>query len=229
MRRALGYPRPVVTRALVVFLAVLGCGGSSTPTPAADAPAPAKVAILDTKAIEAPKHDFAAMAASDAEAPKVAATGSFSATFDGKPRPFPFLPSGLNAASWVEDTKVARVQIGAAANDREGYPYLRIVLEGARLDQLQLPKTFAFSETKDADGVRASITYEIADRKLWNADTAAGDAGSVTLESFAGNRVTGSFTAKLAPRSSAFGSPISITDGKFSIDLRLRGIAPRQP
>ncbi len=191
------------------------------------APAPAKVAVQDTKAIAVPKHDVTEMAKADAVAPKVGASGTFTASLDGAPRQFAFLPTGLNAATWVQDTNVARVQIGAVADAGHDYPYIRIVLEGARLDQLELPKTFAFTDTKTADGVHASITYEIADRKVWNADTAAGEAGSVTLESFQGERVTGSFAAKLAPRSSAFGPPIAITEGKFAVDLRLRGVAPK--
>jgi hypothetical protein len=48
----------------------------------------------------------------------------------------------------------------------------------------------------------------------------------VTIESYVGKQVKGTFAGKLVARSAAFGPPIDVTNGRFDVELRLNGAAP---
>ncbi|HWB73492.1 MAG TPA: hypothetical protein VG755_01025, partial [Nannocystaceae bacterium] len=142
---------------------------------------------------------------------------------------FTFLPYGSNVASWSEKTGVARLALSGAPSDR-GVPMLRVVIENVRIDRLQLPATFAIG-SGDAgeprpDTPRARMEYQLEERKTWHAGPEGEAVGAITIESYAGKRVRGTFNAKLTPRSTAFGPPIDLTDGRFDIELRLQGIEP---
>lgn len=214
---------------------VLGCGGAAKDAP----PASAEAKVVSRVEVEdVPEHSAAAMAESDK--PQIVTTkGSLSATLNGHPLQFGTLPIGANAAVWAPSTRVARVTIGGSDGDAE-FPALRLVLEGVRLDTLELPATFTIGpnagEAKASSDpqrpvapARARILYEIEARKIWEAGPDRGGSGTVTIEAFEGKRVRGTFSGKLEPRSSAFGPPIDLTNGQFEVDVRLNGIEPRKP
>jgi hypothetical protein len=215
---------------LVISLGLFACGSSNAPpapTPTAEQPK------IEQPAAEIPHHD-AKMLAPLGEEPvrTVAAQGSMSATLNGTATSFTFLPYGSNVASWSEKTGVARLAISGAPSDR-GVPMLRIVIENVRVDRLQLPVTFAIGSGQPAgtaeprqDTPRARMEYQLEERKSWLGGPHGEAVGAITIESYTGKRVKGSFNAKLTPRSSAFGPPIEITEGRFDIELRLQGIEP---
>lgn len=213
----------------VIVLGVCACGSSSAPpapTPSADQPK-----LADGK-VEIPQHDAKLMGTEGEEQVRtVAAQGSMSAVLNGTSTSFTFLPYGSNVASWSEKTGVARLALSGAPSDR-GVPMLRIVIENIRIDRLQLPATFAFG-SGEAEGAearpdtpRARMEYQLEERKSWLAGPAGEAVGAITIESYAGKRVRGTFKGKLTPRSSVFGPPIDLTDGRFDIELRLQGIEP---
>lgn len=213
----------------VIALGLFACGSSNAPPaplPAAEQPK------LEQPAVEIPQHD-AKMMGADGEEPvrTVAAQGSMSAVLNGTSTSFTFLPYGSNVASWSEKTGVARLALSGAPSDR-GVPMLRVVIENVRVDRLQLPATFAIGSGQAAgteprqDKPRPRMEYQLEERKSWLAGPDGDAVGAVTIESYAGKRVRGTFEAKLTPRSSAFGPPIDLTDGRFDIELRLQGIEP---
>ncbi|MBC8074245.1 MAG: hypothetical protein IAG13_38350, partial [Deltaproteobacteria bacterium] len=175
---------------------------------------------------EVPQHDPKMLGMGGDEAVRtVAAEGSMSAAVDGVATTFTFLPFGSNVAAWSEHSGVARVVIAGAPTDR-GFPMLRIVLENVRLDRLQLPASFAIGGGGKADAPRARIEYMREERKSWLAEAEGPAAGTVTLEGYTGKHVRGTFSATLTPRSSAFGPPIDVTNGRFDVALRLQGVEP---
>jgi len=223
---------------LVLAAVVSACGGAATPTPEQ---APPKVEPrVDLDKAEIPEHSAAAM--SETPKPQLVTTkGSLRATLNGHATHFDSLPVGGNAAIWAPTTRVARVVVGGSEGD-SGFPALRLVLEGVRLDTLTLPATFSlgkapgtktFVRSPDPEvpvaEPRPRLMYEIEARKIWETDPEGPVVGTITLESFDGKRLTGSFSANVKPRSVAFGPPITIEDGHFEIDLRLNGVAPGKP
>ena len=226
-------------RSLLSALAVLvgACGGAASEA----APPPPKVDPgVDLAKVEIPEHKGVDMT-SDPKPMLVTTKGTVTATLNGHPTTFGTLPVGGNAAVWTPATRMARVLVGGSEDDR-GFPAVRIVLEGVRLDTLTLPATFTFGRKADAKPfvrsddpevpvaeVRPRIVFEIEARKIWESDPDGPEVGSVTIESFDGKRVAGTFSAKLKPRSVAFGPPLDITDGKFDVELRLNGVAPGKP
>ncbi len=216
-------------RRITVSLVLFGCGGASKEPPPAAAADAVKV---EAPTAEMPQHDAKMLATGDDEAVHtVGAQGSMSATLGGASTSFTFLPFGSNVASWSEKTGVARLALAGAPSDR-GLPLLRLVIENVRIDRLQLPATFPIgggaSDEGEArqDTPRARIEYQTEPRKTWHGGPEGEAVGSVTIESYAGKRVQGKFTAKVTPKSTAFGPPIEITDGRFDIQLRLQGIEP---
>ena len=214
-------------RALPIALAVVACGSSSSP-----APPPAETVKLERPTAEIPEHDAKMLAGGNDEAVNTVATqGSMSAALNGVATTFTFLPYGGNSASWSQKTGVARFALAGAPSDR-GMPMLRLVIENVRIDQLKLPATFAIGSGQApgteprTDTPRPRIEYVLEERKSWFGGPDGDAIGEVTIESYAGKRVKGSFAAKLTPRSSAFGPPIELTEGRFDIELRLQGIQP---
>jgi hypothetical protein len=228
-----------VIRSLLPALAVLvgACEGAASEA----APPPPKVESgVDLAKMEVPEHKGIDMT-SDPKPMIVTTKGSVTAALNGHPKTFGTLPVGGNAAVWTPNTRVARVLLGGSEDD-SGFPALRIVLEGVRLDTLALPATFTFGKQPSAKSfvrsddpevplapLRPRIVFEIAARKIWESDPEGPEVGSVTIESFDGKRIAGTFSAKLKPRSAAFGPPVDITNGKFDVELRLNGVAPGKP
>lgn len=226
-------------RSLLSALAVLvgACGGAASEA----APPPPKVEPgVDLAKVEIPEHKGVDMT-SDPKPMLVTTKGTVTATLNGHPKTFATLPVGGNAAVWTPATRMARVLVGGSESDA-GFPALRIVLEGVRLDTLALPATFTLGKKADAKAfvrsddpevpvaeARPRLLFEIEARKIWESDPEGPEVGSVTIDSFDGKRVTGTFSAKLKPRSVAFGPPLDITDGKFDVELRLNGVAPGKP
>jgi hypothetical protein len=214
---------------LVIAFGLCACGSSSAPpapTPTAEQPK------IERPTAEIPDHDAKMLAPlGDEPMHTVAAQGSMSAVLNGTATSFTFLPYGSNVASWSEKTGVARLAISGAPSDR-GVPMLRIVIENVRVDRLQLPVTFTVGSGQPAgaeprpDTPRPRMEYQLEERKSWLAGPDGDAVGAVTIESYTGKRVKGSFKAKLTPRSSAFGPPIELSDGRFDIELRLQGIEP---
>jgi len=220
------------------FVLLSACGDAAktqdAPAAGADAKVVSRVAVEDV-----PEHSAAAMA--EADKPQLVTTrGSLSATLNGHALQFETLTTGANAAVWAPATRVARVMVGGSDGD-EAFPALRVLLEGVRLDKLELPATFTIGPKGDAKAEaskdperplsppRPRIVYEIEARKIWEAGPDRGGSGTITIEAFEGKRIRGTFAGKLEPHSSAFGPPIEITDGRFEVDLRLNGVEPRTP
>jgi hypothetical protein len=226
----------IASRALFVLSLAAACGDKAAAT---SGQAPPKVEPrVDLAKTEIPEHTAAMM--EDSPPPTLVTTkGSLRATLNGHTTHFDTLPVGGNAAVWAANTRVARVVVGGSAGT-DAFPALRLVLEGVRLDTLELPAKFelgkpagakAFVRSEDPQvpiaAPRPRLVYEIEARKIWETDPDGPVVGSITLESFVGNRLTGTFQANVKPRSVAFGPPLEITDGQFEIDLRLNGVAPR--
>ncbi|HET6585486.1 MAG TPA: hypothetical protein VFG69_18635 [Nannocystaceae bacterium] len=229
--------RPSFVLVASVIACIGACGGDPSPA-STDKSVPKVESRVALETLNVPEHSAADMKARDV--PRVATTtGTLQATLNGHPQNFDTLTIGANAAVWAPSTRVARVMIGGSQGT-EQFPALRVVLEGVRLDTLELPATFSLGRPADAKlavvpddaehprtAPRPRIVYEIEARKIWETDPEGPLVGSVTIESFDGGRITGTFAAKLEPRSAAFGPPIDITAGTFAIDLRLNGITPR--
>jgi hypothetical protein len=226
------------SRSLVLGIVVTACGGGATPT-AEQAPAKVEPRV-DLEKANIPGHSAAEM--TESLNPKLVTTkGSLRATLNGHAKEFATLPIGGNAAIWAPSTRVARVLVGGSETE-SGFPALRLVLEGVRLDTLALPATFSLGKPPGTKAhvrstdpqvpiaePRPRLVYEIEARKIWETDPEGPVVGTITLESFDGKRLTGSFSANVKPRSVAFGPPITIENGRFEIDLRLNGVAPGKP
>jgi hypothetical protein len=230
-RRGLTLARAQVTvgvmtaaRMLVMSLGLLACGSPAADTPSKPDESPVQ---LGQPEAQLPKHDPKMLGGGGEEAVHtVAAQGSMGALLNGVATSFTFLPFGSNVAAWSDKTSVARVALAGAPTDR-GMPMLRVVLENVRLDQLKLPASFTIGGGDGkAGGPRPRIEYLLEQRKSWLAEPDGAAIGTITIESFAGKRVRGSFHATLTPRSTAFGPPIELTEGVFDIELRLQGIEP---
>lgn len=211
-----------------ILAGFVGCGGepppaaAGTPTPAAKA-APAAGADPHGKAV-IPHHDPAAMGGAENEIAFVEATGFIEATMSGVPMRFEFLPTGSNVAIVDLEHDVARVNLGGAPTDK-GIPLLRVSLDGVRIDRLTLPASFTTVGPDAPPGAKTPkvrLEYRITDDKIWR--SVAG--GTVTIDSYSGKRVRGTFQGKLEPKSTAFGPPIEVTAGTFDVELRLKGAAP---
>lgn len=203
---------------LVVGLVVIACGRNDATPP------PAEKGTIEVKRpkpgeIDAPHHDAKSMAAAEDEFLAVETEGSMAATLNGVVTKLEFLPTGSNVAIVKPEKGIARVSIGGAP-DTKGMPLLEVSLDRVQLDQLKLPATLTSAEGNAGPSVR--IEYAITERKVWESQPGA----TVTIESYSGKRVKGTFTGKLAPRAAAFGPPIDLTDGRFDVELRLNGAPP---
>lgn len=211
---------------LVCISLLVACGrNDAAPPPPAKAAGEPEVKRMKPDEIAAPHHTQAAMAESEDQFAAVETNGTMEASLNGEVIKFEFLPTGSNVAiakpAKDDPTKrIARVSIGGAPTTR-GLPRLELSLEGVELDKLTLPATFTVT-ADDAAPVRARIEYEITEQKVWRSEPGA----TVTIESYVGKRVKGTFAGKLVARSAAFGPPIDVANGRFDVELRLNGAAP---
>jgi hypothetical protein len=183
------------------------------------APAPKRVDRgVDLKKIPVPEHT-PEMLSDPGKPRRVAMPGSMQADVAGKTEHFAFMPKGVNAAVWAEETKVATVRITGQATTESG-PTIQIAFENLRLDQTELPATF---KTSDKGKAELSVRYEIDPVKWWEATPGKGSA-EVTLESFEGRRLVGTFKGTLDPMRPGFAEPLEVKDGSFEVELRLNGV-----
>jgi hypothetical protein len=202
-----------VQRAILVVV-VTGCGGEPASPPNARAPVPA------AKAAEAAHGGPLAPIDADPAPSGRTASGSIEATIDGKPVTFSHLSYGRNALVDLPDRGVARVWL-AGANERSGFPSLRISLEHVRLDGLALPVDLP-GPAGSSSPASIDIRWEPDNRRTWHnrPDAAESERARVRIESFDGTLVTGTFSATLQPKSKSFGPPVRIEHGRFSVTLR---------
>lgn len=210
---------PTLRPIALALLLTSACSKEAPPDPrpesGAQAPAAPKAAVTpptDPHAIAKARDD-------DPPPPPLDPTvGTFDATIDGAMTHFLRLPRGQNRAVAVADAGIARVSI-AAAEGHEGWPHFRIVLDGLKLDAVELPLTLPSDAMKD---VEVSVRYQVNENRIY---TEEGAKMQVTLDSFAGSVLRGSFEGALAPTKSGLGDPIPVS-GKFEVELGLRGISP---
>jgi len=187
---------------------------TATPTPATARSTPA----LDPHAIAKAKD------AEPMPPPVSPAIGSFDATIDGKTTHFVRLPQGQNRAIHIPDEGIARVSIAAAEED-EGSPHIRVILEGLVLDAVKFPLTLP-NDDAATKNVTVSVSYRINEHRIYTAhESSAGRMFEVTLTHYVGNELHGSFEGKLAPTAAGLGDPIPVA-GTFTVALGLRGVEP---
>lgn len=152
------------------------------------------------------------------------ATGTLDAMIEGKPAHFVRLPPGQNRAVALPGEGVGRVSI-AGSEEESGLPHLRLIIEGLRPDEAQLPVTIGPKTEGAAKGPWLSIRYEVNEHRVYVSDPAKGAEAQVTLEGWEGTTLRGRFEGKLAPTAAGLGAPIPIT-GKFAVTLGLSGVQP---
>ncbi|MEX1363834.1 MAG: hypothetical protein AB1Z98_11950 [Nannocystaceae bacterium] len=207
-----------------IALVLLLSSACSKDTSSEPKPSPAPKAAAATPPPVTPPHDPHAIAKAMDEQPPPPqldnSAGSFDLTIDGKLTHMLRIPRGQNRAVSLPDSGVARVSI-AAAEGHQGWPHLRIVLEGLKLDAVTLPLTLP-SDAKGLRDIEVSAQYKVNDNRIY---TEEGAALSVTLESFVGSTLEGRFEGTLAPTNAGLGDPVAVS-GRFDIELGLRGITP---
>lgn len=209
----------------IATLCVLGCGKDSTPAASTDAKVTPPV-VAKPKARTPPNDPHAIAKANDnapAPPPMDASRGTFDATIAGKPTHLLRIPPAQNRAIAFPDKGLSRVSI-AAAEGHEGWPHLRLILEGLMLDDVQYPITIP-SDAAAAKGVTATLRYQVNENRIYTSAALEEMDLSVTLDSLVGNRLSGSFTGMVAPSAAGIGGPIPIT-AEFSIEMGLRGVKP---
>jgi hypothetical protein len=177
---------------------------------------------VDLAKIPVPEHT-PEMLSDPGKPRKVASPGSLDVEIGGATQHFSFMPKGVNAAVWAEDTKVAWVRVTGQASPENG-PWVRIQLSDLRLDEIDLPATF---KTSDNGKVKLSVRYELDPVKWWEAKsgTPSDNVAEVTLEAFEGRRLRGTFKGTLDPKAPDFGKPLPLENGAFDVELRLNGVA----
>ncbi len=184
---------------------------------------PAKVERLNPERIPAPDHSPQDLMG-PGKAHKRRAAGSMTAKIHGEVMHFDTLPYGMNAAVVIPDKDIARVTLSGNAGEAP-FPSLRLTLTPVDLGTIELPATLpAEPRRKNADQI--AIRFMPAGGKVWETrpmDTVAGK-NEVVLESFEGKTLRGTFRGVLHPKDGVSGDPISVEDGKFEIELRLRGV-----
>ena len=116
--------------------------------------------------------------------------------------------------------------IGLTATADGGYPRVRILMTGWRLDQLTLPVTLTGEDKQSL----VTFRYEVGPQGPYTSDrdaTLAGD-NKVTPTKYEGDRVEGTFEATVAPKVDTLGPPLKIR-GSFSTSLRLDGVERSTP
>lgn len=217
---------------LALPLAVSGCGkedAASAPaaSPPVAEPSPATPAAPPSADPHADPHGPGGPMAEPPPAVR-RAEGTIELTIDGTPQRIGFLPVGRNAAVSVASTGVSRVTIGGAES-LAGTPSFSITLSGIKLDEIELPATFATPEAKAKPKAKATIpriTWQVGDRRIYrSSDDGSHGPTKVVLESYAGGRVQGTFSGTLVMGDGKLDPPLSVV-GKFDVSLRLNGVAP---
>jgi len=207
-----------------VFL--LACGNEA-PADAAkpDAAEPELAAGAEAPRPLPPNDPHAAPPPGDEPTPELpmmdSAPGSFDVTFDGKLSHYQRIPTGQNRAIYLPKDGVQRVTI-AAAETVEGWPHVRLVLEGLRPDEVEYPLTISSTDEK---GPSVTLRYQVGDKRIYQLNPEVGATAKVTLEAFEGSTLRGSFEGKVAPTAANLGDPVAI-EGRFSVELGLRNVKP---
>ncbi len=218
------------TLVLSSVLLLPACGKGSADSAKADAKAtkaaPAKAPGSMPKNRLPPGDPHAAPPPGEKESPTKpplmeSAPGSFDLTVDGTLTHYQRIPTGQNRAVALDGAGVSRVTIAAAESD-EGWPHIRLVLDGFRPDQAKYPLTV--SSTAE-DGPKVTLRYQVGERRIYQLDHDKGADVEITLEAFEGPTLRGSFEGSLAPTAAGLGDPVTV-QGKFSIELGLRNVEP---
>ncbi|MEM7154424.1 MAG: hypothetical protein AAF799_16375 [Myxococcota bacterium] len=211
------------TIALASAALCVSCNGSSASSAdeAAKAkPAPAATAKPRPKTPTNDPHAIAKAMDAKPEVPLPPTVGTFDATIDGEFTHFLRMPRGQNRAVAIPDHGVARVSVGAAVG-HEGWPHIRLTFENLFLDAAEFPVTLP-SKDKGLADVSLKVRYQVSEQRVY-----AGDASTmkVTLESWVGTTLSGTFEGTLTPTAAGLGDPIPVS-GKFETSLGLRGVRP---
>jgi hypothetical protein len=212
----------------VVLACLAGCDGNESTETKAEGNEAKVVRGVDTKRIPVPNHGPKVMAGEVDKAVILSNPGKLEAKFHDKPRTFQQFSPGLNAATYSETNDVGRIMV-TAAKDESGYPRLALRIENVRLDEMKLPVTFPLSRADKKKVPRIgdkdpafSLQYEEDQVHTWNLDPKSDH--EVTLTSFEGKTLSGSFKARLLPKVETMGEVIEIEHAEFEVELRLRGI-----
>lgn len=217
------------TLALSSVLLLPACGKGSADSAKAEAKAtkaaPAKAAPGSMPKNRLPPGDpHAAPPPGEKEMPTKpplmeSASGSFDLTVDGALAHYQRIPTGQNRAVALDGAGVSRMTIAAAESD-EGWPHIRLVLDGFRPDQAEYPLTL--SSTAE-DGPKVTLRYQVGERRIYQIDHDKGADVEITLDAFEGATIRGSFEGTLAPTAAGLGNPLPVK-GKFSVELGLRNV-----
>ena len=188
---------------------------------------------VDIDRIPVPNHGPEVMAGTHEMRRTKTAEGTMDAMIDEQHVELGFLPYGMNAAIASEATGVSRLTLVGSPTDA-GYPALHLEFEGVRLDELELPKAFAperdAGKTKKKPEPLPKVLWFETEQIVFAADpTREEDPFEITIESYEGNVVQGSFTAVVHPRAAHFGKPKRIERGRFEVALRLSGVELGKP
>ena len=201
-----------------------GCGDAPASSSATDpapqvaangaVPSAAKAPVV---AERVPVHDFDA---GPGPANLRTMSGTVAVTVDGDAMTFGHLPYGANAVVLASTKGVSRVTVTAHASAGQ-FPRVQLYMSGVRLDGLKLPTTLVSERSK-------SRTIELRLHRSSQAEyiSEPGQA-TIVLETFDGKRLSGSFEGTLAPKGE--GAPARLANGKFEVDVRVRGKTAASP
>lgn len=212
--------RTIVLASAALSLSCNGSSGKSSDEAAKAEPAPAAAAKPRPRTPANDPHAMAKARDEKAEVPLPPTVGTFDATIDGTYTHFLRMPRGQNRAIAIPDHGVARVSVGAAVG-HEGWPHIRFTFENLFLDAVDFPVTLPSKDEK-LDDVSLKVRYQVSEQRIYTDD---GSNMKVTLTSWVGTTLSGTFEGTLAPTAAGLGDSIPIS-GKFETNLGLRGVQP---
>jgi hypothetical protein len=203
----------------LVLLLGLGCNDE----PPAPPPKEVKKGV-DVAKIPVPDHT-PEMLSDPGKPRRVSSPGSLDVQIDGKHQHFVHMPKGVNAAVRFDDKDVAWIRVTGQATTESG-PWVRIELRNVRLDELEFPATFT---TRDKGKAKLAVRYEMDPTRYWETKSGveSDNVAELTLESFEGKKLTGTFKGTLDPADTKIAKPMPITSGKFQGELRLNGVSEK--
>ena len=211
------YPRCMRRVAVLLVLMVGGACKDEAPTPP-----PRKVKKkVDTDRIPAPNHS-PEMLKDPGKPRRVTMKGSMEADLSGRRQHFGFFPRGNNAAVHAPETGVSWLKLEGALSD-EGTPSLSFTLDPLELDEVKLPATFVAGQSKDGQP-KLTVEYEMGPTERWSSEEESEKPMRITLESFEGRRLSGTFEGILPAQAPNQSDPVKIDKGTFSIEVRLTNI-----